>query len=127
MRVSRRVANFNKRITNPAALRVVDRMPGLGILYHVGRRSGARYRTPLLVFDTTDGFALLVGYGPQTHWVRNVLAGGDTAICKHRKTVAVGHPVLLAKSEVAPQVSPASRWLYRLFPYNESVMVLKRL
>ncbi|MGC2680208.1 MAG: nitroreductase family deazaflavin-dependent oxidoreductase, partial [Mycobacterium sp.] len=57
MRVSRRVANFNKRLTNPAALRVVDRMPGLGILYHVGRRSGARYRTPLLVFDTTDGFA----------------------------------------------------------------------
>ena len=127
MRVSRRVAAFNKRITNPAALRVVDRMPGLGILYHVGRRSGARYRTPLLVFDTTDGFALLVGYGPQTHWVRNVLAGGDTAICKHRKTVAVGHPVLLAKSEVAPQVSPSSRWLYRLFPYNESVLVLKRL
>ena len=30
----------------------------MGILEHVGRRSGKRYRTPLNVFSTADGVAI---------------------------------------------------------------------
>ena len=36
----------------------------MGILEHVGRRSGKRYRTPLNVFPTDDGVAVLSPMGP---------------------------------------------------------------
>jgi deazaflavin-dependent oxidoreductase (nitroreductase family) len=127
MRVPQWVARFNRRYTNRAALPVVGHLPALGILEHVGRRTGHRYRTPLLVFTTDDGFAILVGYGPQTQWLRNVQAGGPTSIYKHGRSVAVGNPVLKDKKEVAGRVARSSRWFYRLFPYDESVLVLTRL
>jgi deazaflavin-dependent oxidoreductase (nitroreductase family) len=36
----------------------------MGILEHVGRKSGKPYRTPLSVFSTDDGVAVLLTYGP---------------------------------------------------------------
>jgi deazaflavin-dependent oxidoreductase (nitroreductase family) len=126
MRVQRSVARFNRRFTNRLAVRVVGRMPALGILEHVGHRTGNRYRTPLLVFDTADGYALLIGYGPTTHWVRNVLALGSATIQKHGRTHLVGNPRVLSKDEAARTVKPLSRPLYHLFPYDEAVLVLTK-
>jgi deazaflavin-dependent oxidoreductase (nitroreductase family) len=124
MRVPRAVARFNRRITNPVARSVAGWMPTLGILEHVGRKSGKRYRTPLTIFDTRDGYVILVGYGLETNWVQNVLAGGATTIRKHGKTVAVAEPRLMSKAEAATLITPRSRLFYRLFPYNEAALVL---
>jgi deazaflavin-dependent oxidoreductase (nitroreductase family) len=126
MRVPRAVAKFNRRITNPAALAVAAWMPTLGILGHVGRKSGKRYRTPLTIFDTSDGYVILIGYGPETNWVKNVLAGGETTVRKHGKTVTVAKPRLVSKAEGATLVNPRSRQFYRLFPYNEAALVLTK-
>jgi hypothetical protein len=72
MRVPRVVARFNRRITNPAARSVAGWAPTLGILEHVGRNSGKRYRTPLTIFNTRDGYGILIGYGVESNWVQNV-------------------------------------------------------
>ena len=78
-----------------------------GTLEHVGRKSGKRYRTPLNIFDTDDGYVIPVGYGLESHWVQNVLAGGPATIHKHGKTVPVANPRLVSKAEAAPLVNPA--------------------
>jgi hypothetical protein len=52
------VAAFNLAITNRITGRFAARLPGFGILTHVGRKSSRLYRTP----------------GPDSEWVRNVLA-----------------------------------------------------
>ncbi|MGW0161887.1 nitroreductase family deazaflavin-dependent oxidoreductase [Mycobacterium sp. NPDC003323] len=126
MRMPRAVATFNRRVTNPAARWIAPWLPNLGTLEHVGRRSGKRYQTPLLVFTTEDGFAVLVGYGLESDWLKNVMAGGATVLRKRGRIIAVGNPRLADKAVVAPIISPASRVLYRLFPYNEAVLVLDR-
>jgi deazaflavin-dependent oxidoreductase (nitroreductase family) len=126
MRVPRAVARFNRRITNPMARSVAGWAPTLGILEHVGRNSGKRYRTPLTIFSTRDGYVILIGYGPGTNWAKNVLAGGATTIRKHGKTVAVGEPRLVSKAEGATLVTPRSRLFYRMFPYNEAALVLTK-
>lgn len=126
MRVPRAVANFNRRITNPVARSLTPWLPCLGTLEHVGRKSGRHYRTPLLVFTTRDGFVVLIGYGPETDWLKNVLAGGPTVLHKLGKTVALGNPRIVSKAEAAPLVKPAPRLFYRLFPYNEAALVLTR-
>lgn len=120
----RAVANFNRRVTNPTARSLTPWLPYLGTLEHVGRKSGKRYRTPLLVFKTRDGFVILIGYGPETDWLRNVLAGGPAVLHKWGKAIALAHPQILSKAEAAPLITPARRLFYRLFPYNEAALVL---
>lgn len=126
MRVPRVVARFNRRITNPVARSVAGWAPTLGILEHVGRNSGKKYRTPLTIFNTRDGYVILIGYGVESNWVQNVLAGGATTIRKHGKTVGVGEPRLVSKADGATLVTPPSRLFYRVFPYNEAALVLTK-
>jgi deazaflavin-dependent oxidoreductase (nitroreductase family) len=126
MRVPRAVAQFNRRVTNPVARSLTPWLPCLGTLEHTGRKSGRHYRTPLLVFKTRDGFVILIGYGPETDWVKNVLAGGPTVLHKLGKAIALGSPRIVSKAEAAPLVTPAPRLLYRLFPYNEAALVLTK-
>jgi deazaflavin-dependent oxidoreductase (nitroreductase family) len=123
MRVPRAVARFNRRVTNPLALALSKWSPAIGTLEHVGRKSGKHYQTPLNVFDTDDGYVVLIGYGPDSHWVKNVLAGGPATIHKRGKRVPVSNPRLVNKAEAAPLVT-SSRFMYRLHPYNEAALVL---
>jgi deazaflavin-dependent oxidoreductase (nitroreductase family) len=126
MRVPRAVAKFNRRITNPVARSLTPWLPCLGTLEHVGRKSGRHYRTPLLVFKTQDGFVILIGYGPQTDWLKNVLAGGPTVLHKRGKALALASPRIVSKADAAPLVTPGPRLFYRLFPYNEAALVLTK-
>ncbi|OMC08208.1 nitroreductase family deazaflavin-dependent oxidoreductase [Mycolicibacterium fortuitum] len=124
MRVPRRIAHFNKQVTNPLARAITLWLPNLGTLEHVGRKSGKRYRTPLLVFKTHDGYAILVGYGPQSDWLKNVLAGGPVALHKRGRVVALTNPRVVSKAEAAAFVTRRSLPLYRAFPYNEAALLL---
>ncbi|WP_396928126.1 nitroreductase family deazaflavin-dependent oxidoreductase [Mycolicibacterium sp.] len=126
MRVPRAVANFNRAVTNPIARSLTPWLPCLGTLEHTGRKSGKRYRTPLLVFKTRDGYVILIGYGPESDWLKNVLAGGPIILHKRGTAIALASPRIVSKSEAAPLVAPAPRLFYRLFPYNEAALVLTR-
>src|SRR4030081_2516105 len=70
------VAAFNLAVTNRITSRFADRLPGFGILTHVGRKSGRVYRTPVNVFRAPEGFLIALTYGRESEWVRNVLAAG---------------------------------------------------
>jgi deazaflavin-dependent oxidoreductase (nitroreductase family) len=126
MRMPRAVARFNRRITNPLARSLTPWLPCLGTLEHTGRRSGERYRTPLLIFPTRDGIAVLIGYGPGTDWLKNVLAGGPTVLHKRGRAIPLVDPRIVEKAEAASLVEPGPRLLYRLFPYDEATLLLTR-
>jgi deazaflavin-dependent oxidoreductase (nitroreductase family) len=126
MRVPRAVANFNRRVTNPVARSLTPWLPCLGTLEHTGRKSGRHYRTPLLVFKTRDGFVVLIGYGPESDWLKNVLAGGPTVLHKLGKAIALANPQIVSKAEAAPLITRGPRLFYRLFPYNEAALVLTK-
>ena len=70
------VAAFNLAVTNRITSRFADRLPGFGILTHVGRKSGRVYRTPINVFQVSEGFLIALTYGRESEWVKNVLAAG---------------------------------------------------
>jgi deazaflavin-dependent oxidoreductase (nitroreductase family) len=126
MRMPRTAANFNRRVTNPAARSLAPWLPCLGTLEHTGRKSGRRYRTPLLVFKTQNGFVILIGYGLGSDWLKNVLAGGPIVLRKRGKAVTLANPQVVSQGEAAPLITPAPRLLYRLFPYNEAALVLTK-
>ena len=70
------VAAFNLAVTNRITSRFAARLPGFGILTHVGRKSGRVYRTPVNVFRAPEGFLIALTYGRESEWVRNVVAAG---------------------------------------------------
>ena len=72
----RRVAAFNLAVTNRITSRFADRLPGFGILTHVGRKSGKVYRTPVNIFRSPEGFLIALTYGRESEWVKNILAAG---------------------------------------------------
>jgi hypothetical protein len=49
------VAAFNLAVTNRITSRFAARLPGFGILTHVGRKSGRVYRTPVKRFSRAGG------------------------------------------------------------------------
>src|SRR5580692_12000143 len=67
------VAAFNLAVTNRITSRFAGRLPGFGIVTHVGRKSGKVYRTPVNVFRAPEGFLIALTYGRESEWVRNVV------------------------------------------------------
>src|SRR5580658_2162518 len=70
------VAAFNLVVTNRITSRFAARLPGFGIVTHVGRKSGRVYRTPVNVFGAPEGFLIALTYGRDSEWVKNVMAAG---------------------------------------------------
>jgi deazaflavin-dependent oxidoreductase (nitroreductase family) len=76
----RRLAKFNRVVTNRVIGPLVRYLPGFAIVSHVGRRSGRTYRTPVNLFRRGDGYVIALTYGADSQWVRNVLAAGGADI-----------------------------------------------
>src|SRR5215467_6841739 len=85
------VARWNKVVLNKITRHIAPWMPGLGVVVHHGRRSGRRYETPVTVFTDGDRYIIALTYGPDTDWVRNVLASGGCEL----RTRGPGHPARL--------------------------------
>jgi len=65
------------------------------------------------VFRTSRGYVLALGYGPDTDWVRNVLAAGGAELQTRLQTIAVGAPRLF-RDETRADVRVVERLLLRL-------------
>ena len=79
------VRRFNKAVSNPKQMATVG-TPGAyaSIIEHVGRRSGATYRTPIGTQAVPDGFLVTLPYGTRADWVQNVLAAGQAVVTARR-------------------------------------------
>jgi deazaflavin-dependent oxidoreductase (nitroreductase family) len=95
MPLPRRVARFNKRITNRILGPLAPYVPGFGVVIHVGRRSHRQYRTPVNVFRRPGGFVIALTYGPNADWVKNVLASGGCTLEHGRRRVRLVEPRLV--------------------------------
>jgi deazaflavin-dependent oxidoreductase (nitroreductase family) len=94
MPMGRRMARFNQRVTNRVLGRLATRLPGFGVVEHVGRRSGRRYRTPVNVFRTPGGYVVALTYGREAEWVKNVLAAGTCTLTTRGRTERLISPRL---------------------------------
>ncbi len=103
--------------------------PSFGILEHVGRRSGKPYRTPLTVFnadvDGEPGVAILLTYGPDRDWLKNLNAAGSGRMRRHGKTFGVRDSRTVTKAEAARHISGATRRVFARLPFEQAVLLTK--
>ena len=90
----RAVARFNRLVTNRVLGKLAPVAPGLGMVVHTGRKSGRTFRTPVNIFRIDEGYLIALTYGPDSDWVRNVLAAGGCDV------VMRGHTIHLTEPEV---------------------------
>jgi len=98
MTAPRWVAHFNKVVTNRSIGLLAPWAPGLGVVVHVGRKSGRHYRTPVNVFRRSGGYVIALTYGSRTDWVENVLAAGGCDLVTRGRTVHLRAPRLFHDS-----------------------------
>lgn len=96
-----RRAQFNRAVVNRVVRPLSGRVAMWSLVEHVGRRSGKPYRTPVSMFATADGVAVLLAYGRDRDWVRNLQAAGGGAVTMSGTTFIVTDPKIVPTSEAA--------------------------
>ncbi len=122
MQLPQWLARFNRHVTNPIQRMWAGWAPTMGILEHVGRRSGKSYRTPLTVFSTHDGVAVLLSYGPDRDWLKNVTAAGGGTMRRYGRSFRVTDPQVMSKAEAAASVTGLLRPLFAVLPFESAVL-----
>lgn len=89
------VARFNRLVTNRLTRPFAGRLPWFAILTHQGRRSGRTYRIPINAFRDGNDYLIALTYGPNTDWVRNVLAAGGCEILTRGHQIRLSHPRII--------------------------------
>ncbi|MFD4367391.1 nitroreductase family deazaflavin-dependent oxidoreductase [Rhodococcus sp. NPDC058521] len=94
------VAIVNKHFANRVQRLWAWLVPPWAIVHHTGRSSGRSFKTPVAGFKTPEGFAIPMLYGPQSQWVKNLLAAGGGEIQRCGRRYRLESPRVVATSEI---------------------------
>ena len=89
------LAKINKRVINPRQIRKGD----YPVVSHVGRTSGRSYETPLDAYPTWTGYVLVARYGPESDWVRNIMAAETATLRIEGEEHALDMPRLVSQED----------------------------
>jgi deazaflavin-dependent oxidoreductase (nitroreductase family) len=111
-RLGRRVARFNRLVTNRLMRPLARWLPGFGVVVHTGRHSRRQYRTPVNLFRASDGYFIALTYGKESDWVKNVQAANGCELITRGRRCEMTSPELIhdeRRSLVARFVRPILR------------------
>jgi deazaflavin-dependent oxidoreductase (nitroreductase family) len=93
----RTLRKFNRAILNP----VTRCFSFSSLIYHVGRRSGKEYATPVKAVIKDGHIYIPLTFGPDTDWYLNVQAAGLCRVKIEGKVYLAGHPELVDAAAAA--------------------------
>lgn len=110
---TRRRAKFNRAFANRLVRPVSGWVSMWSIVEHVGRRSGKTFKTPVSMFRSDDGVAILLAYGTDTDWVKNLQAADGGQVTLGGKTFRVTNPRIVPTAEAARSVKTPWRQMLK--------------
>ncbi len=114
------------RATKPFVLKSSGTPGGIAsVIRHVGRTTGRRYETPVQAVATDDGFVIALPYGPNTDWLKNVLANQSATIVHEGNTYEVDQAKVVPMSVAASHFAPKDQRTHRLFRVEQALLVLQ--
>ena len=118
---TRRAVRAVARVVNPLVLLVAGRrwMPIVGVLHHVGRRSGRLYSTPLGMRPLGDGFVIPRTFGDDAAWYRNLLASGSCVVTYRGRDHLLVGPEVVGYAVAGPAFPAYERIQFRLIGINQ--------
>ncbi len=118
---ARRLVRSVAHLVNPLVVLVAGRrwMPVLGVLHHVGRRSGRAYATPLGMRPLGDGFVMPRTFGESAAWYLNVRAAGAGRVTYLGRDSTLVEPRVVDYATAAPAFPRYERLQFRLIGIRE--------
>jgi deazaflavin-dependent oxidoreductase (nitroreductase family) len=118
------VRRFNRSFTNKLQRRSAG-TPGAyaSVIRHRGRRSGREYETPVVPFATDGGFVIVLPYGPDTDWVKNVLSAGSAVLVTGGATHDLDCPEVVALEAVYDAFPANEQRTHRLFNVTQCLQL----
>ena len=111
-RVRDSIRSFNKRVINPAEMAMAGRRYWYAaVIEHTGRKSGKRYRTPVVAIRAGDGILVGLPYGSGVDWLRNVLAAGSATVTDKGRTYSLVRPEVIDAATAEPLLPAWWRWI----------------
>jgi deazaflavin-dependent oxidoreductase (nitroreductase family) len=115
MKLPRRLARFNRVVTNPVQGLYAWILPPWAVILHRGRRSGRAYRTPVLAFRHDRSLVVALIYGEESDWLRNLQAAGGGHVVRGGRTFELGSPhVVETDADELSRLSAGARAYCRL-------------
>jgi len=103
-----------RRTINPVAIRAARRGSGpFSLVEHVGRKTGTRYETPIIVAPVDAGFVAELTYGPEVAWYRNIRAAGSCVIRYHGRPFRIDRIEPLDAEAGLRAYGPPRSWVLR--------------
>jgi deazaflavin-dependent oxidoreductase (nitroreductase family) len=99
MQAPRSMRRINRAFTNRLVGPVAGFLPPMARVHHRGRKTGRRYRTPVLAFPVERGILTPLPYGTDTDWVLNLLAAGAGKLQMSGRKIAVTNPRIVDSQE----------------------------
>ena len=113
MHIPRFMRQVNRVFTNHVFGTFAGLVPPFAIVHHVGRRSGRRYRTPVVAFRSSAGFVIPMTYGRDVDWARNMVRANGAEIERGGHRMAVRNPRIVGFEEAAARLPAAARPVFR--------------
>ena len=110
-----RVKAFNRAWFNPLALRFAGHAGNTARLEHRGRKTGQIHATPVDAEPVAEGFLILMPYGPDVDWARNILHAGAGVLQARGVRYRIGNPRIFPFALAAAELPWSVRITARLF------------
>jgi deazaflavin-dependent oxidoreductase (nitroreductase family) len=122
------VRRFNRGFTNKLQMRTAG-TPGAwaSVMRHRGRRSGTLYETPVVPFESGDGYLIALPYGPSADWVKNVMAAGSAELVCGGVTIAVDSPEVVPADAISALLPVGEQRTQRLFGVDQCLRVRRAM
>ena len=91
--LGRGMARFNRQVLNRLTRPLARHLPGFGVIIHRGRRTDRLYKTPVNVFRHDGDYVVALTYGPESDWVKNVLAAASCELVPSAAASRLSHPI----------------------------------
>jgi deazaflavin-dependent oxidoreductase (nitroreductase family) len=119
---SKRRRTFVKHFVNPLLRHVARSSRGpFATLCHVGRKSGKTYEIPIMVWRVKDGFIIVLTYGSQVDWLRNLQAAEQGTLNWHKKEYVFQTPVFVDEQTALAALPAFSRGVLKKHEYVKLV------
>lgn len=120
-----RLRTFVKHFVNPLMYTLARVSPGpFALIRHVGRRSGKRYEIPIMVWPVQDGFVIVLTYGSNVDWLRNLQATDQGTLRWHQHEYVFQKPELLDAKTALAALPPVLQYVFRRRHATEFVKLL---
>jgi len=100
--------NFQIRYVNPMIRPVAKHLPGVAVIRHRGRKSGAAYETVVSAYRRDKVLAILLAHG-KTNWVKNIVAAGEADIHVGGRDLHLVNPRILPAGTDDPSLPRIAR------------------